>query len=77
MAIIGIVLLVLLAVMFFYIFRGYAVALVLGVPAFGLVMLACGANDHDFAVGIIFAIVVWFIWVFRGLRKNHTRRLEN
>jgi hypothetical protein len=65
MAIIGIALLVPLAIAFFYIFRGYAFALVLGVPAFSLVMLACGADNRDFAVGITFAILCWFVWVFR------------
>jgi hypothetical protein len=44
---------------------GPALGLLLGVPTFGLVMLASGADNHDFAVGIIFAIVCWFVWVFR------------
>jgi hypothetical protein len=62
--------LILVVFAFFYVFRGYAVALLLGLPAFGAIMLASGADNRDFVVGIIFAIVCWFIWVFRkGLKS--------
>jgi hypothetical protein len=60
-----ILLLALMVAGFFYVFRGSAVLLVLGLPAFGIVMLASGADNHGFAVGIIFFIFCWFVWVFR------------
>lgn len=64
------VLLVLMAFAFFYVFRGYAVLLVLGAPALGLAIVARGGDNRDIAVGIMFFIVCWFIWVFRkGLRS--------
>jgi hypothetical protein len=39
--------------------------LLFGLPAFGLIMLASGADNHDFAVGIAFYAFCWFGWIFR------------
>jgi hypothetical protein len=62
---------VLLVFAFFYAFRGYAVLLVLGAPALGVVMLANGANNQDLAVGLIFFVFCWFAWVYhRGFKSR-------
>ena len=59
------VVLILLAMVTLYLFGPVMLGLYLGVPAFGLVVLACGGDNHDVAVAVIFATVCWFAWAFR------------